>query len=110
MDKKIKYMAIVYGTFDKERIDREILKAEDGNIQAKLNLIMHNQAVLSEKLNHPMQTIGEQSQDKTKECSRCNQKLKDVTIRRIENIESHNNKLCGQWCDKCFEWLGGVIK
>lgn len=110
MNKEIKCMAVIFRDYSEKEIDEEILRAQDGNIQAKLNLIMHNQAILNEKLNHPMQTIKEQSQDKIRECSRCNQKLKDVTIRRIENIESHNNKLCGQWCDECFEWLGGKIK
>ena len=109
-DKRIKHMMVIFNDFSEEGTEREMLRAGTGNIQAKLNLIMHNQAILNEKLNHPMQTIKERSRDEAEECSRCNQKLRDVTIRRIENVESHNDKLCGKWCDECFEWLGGIIK
>lgn len=51
MNKKIKHMMVVFYDMSKEDIEREMLRAGDGNIQAKLNLIMHNQAILNEKLN-----------------------------------------------------------
>lgn len=111
MNKKIKSMTIIFNDFTEEGIEKEMLRAEDGNIQAKLNLIMHNQAVLAEKLDHPIKTMNEfVREEKEQMCSRCNQKLKDVTIRRIENTKSHNNKLCGKWCDECYKMLGGIIK
>jgi hypothetical protein len=64
--KELKYSNVVARNFTKEQVEEQIKFAEDGNLFAMLEIIIHNQLVLSWKLDKVKNYLNKGSNKKGK--------------------------------------------